>query len=230
MKITKNLIITKENQNDYKKLTECNYLRIESGAKLDAPVLTTTGYIDLSENAKLDAPVLTTTGYIDLRENAKILCKLTNNLKYRSIDHKMFVVEAKKTTKGIKIYSGYNLNNIENKKLIKENAYVAGKDGFFAHGETIKKAISDVQFKIMAEKLKSEPIKEDTIITVKHYRLITGACQVGVDSWMKQVFNEKEQAKILDKGIKAKELLPILTKHNAYGIDRFKSLITFITG
>jgi hypothetical protein len=181
----------------------------------------------LRENAKLDAPVLTTTGYIDLSENAKLICKATKTLNYKSIDRKMFVSESEKTTKGIKIYLGYNLNSIEKGKLIKEVAFVAEKEGFFAHGESVKKAISDVQFKMMSEKLKKEPIKEDTIITVNHYRLITGACEMGVISWMKQVFNEKEQAKILDKGIKAKELLPILQENNAYGFDKFKSLITF---
>ena len=105
--------------------------------------------------------------------------------------------------------------------------FVAHKGEYTAHGKTIKKAVSDVEFKIVSEKLKKEPIKEDTVITIQHYRLITGACESGVISWMKQVFNEKERAKILDKGINAKELLPILTKHNAYGIYRFKSLITF---
>jgi len=96
-----------------------------------------------------------------------------------------------------------------------------------AHGETLQKAKEDFRFKLIAEKLKSEPILEDTIITIKHYRLLTGACELGVNSWMQSQFNEKERAIIIEKGIKAKELLPILVKSNAYGIDRFKKLVKF---
>ena len=50
---------------------------------------------------------------------------------------------------------------MEKGKLIKEVAFVAEKEGFFAHGESVKKAISDLQFKMMSEKLKKEPTKED---------------------------------------------------------------------
>jgi len=46
-----------------------------------------------------------------------------------------------------------------------------------AHGNTVKKAIGDLEFKFVAEKLKKEPIKKDTIITDMYYRLITGACE-----------------------------------------------------
>jgi len=96
-----------------------------------------------------------------------------------------------------------------------------------AHGETIRQAREDFEFKIVSEKLKSEPIKEDTVITVKHYRLITGACELGVKSWLQETFTDKERAEVLENGIKAKDLLPILIKKNAYGIDRFKKLVTF---
>jgi hypothetical protein len=109
---------------------------------------------------------------------------------------------------------------MDNKKVKKHECYVAEKDNFFAHGNDIKKAISDLQFKIVADKLKKEPIHEDTEITVNHYRLITGACELGVKSWM-------EQNNITVESIKAKDLLPILKKTNAYGLERFQNLITF---
>ena len=187
---------------------------------MDAPVLTTSGNIDLRENAKLDAPVLTTSGNIDLRENAKLVTKLTKKLNYKSVDNTMFVIEGEKTSKGIKILSGYILRSFDKKKLVKEVCFVAEKDNFFAHGDTVKKAISDLQFKIISEKLKKEPIKKDTIITIQYYRLITGACEIGVKSWMKQNNIKKES-------YKASELLPLLEKTNAYGLSKFKSLITF---
>jgi hypothetical protein len=104
-------------------------------------------------------------------------------------------------------------------QINKGASFLAEKEGFTAHGETVKKAVSDLQFKIVAEKLKSEPIEADTIITINHYRLITGACEFGVKSWM-------EQNKVKEN-IKASELLPILKKTGAYGIDKFQSLLTF---
>jgi hypothetical protein len=104
------------------------------------------------------------------------------------------------------------------------------KGNYSAHGETLKKANEDVQFKIVAEKLKKEPIKPDTEFTVKYYRLLTGACDMGCRNWMQQhniPFDVIEGNTVEKKPITAKELLPLLEKSNAYGIDRFKSLITF---
>jgi hypothetical protein len=98
--------------------------------------------------------------------------------------------------------------------------FISQKDNFTAHGKTIKKSIEDLEFKVISEKLKKEPIKEDTIIDIKYYRLITGACESGVKSWMQQNNIKKES-------YKAKELLPLLVKTNAYGVYKFKSLITF---
>jgi len=114
------------------------------------------------------------------------------------------------------------------KKVHSQKEFYLVTDGTtHAHGEPLQKAKEDFRFKLMAEKLKNEPIKEDTVITINHYRLITGACQMGVDNWMNQVFTDKERKMVVDKGIKAKDLLPILKKNNAYGLDRFQQLVSF---
>ena len=108
--------------------------------------------------------------------------------------------------------------------------FVAQKGNYTAHGKTVKKAISDLEFKIISEKLKNEPIEQNTEFTVKKYRLITGACDSGCRLFMnrnnipyKVIDNETVEL----KPIKAKDLLPILEKSNAYGIDKIKSLINF---
>ena len=49
---------------------------------------------------------------------------------------------------------------------------------------------------------------------------MTGACELGVKNWIEQ--NEIKKDKI-----KAKDLLPILEKTNAYGLSNFKKLLTF---
>ncbi len=85
----------------------------------------------------------------------------------------------------------------------------------------MKKAISDLQFKVVAETLKKEPIKADTKVTVNHFRLITGACEIGCKNWMEQ---NGLSGKV---EITAKELLPILRKTKAYGLERFEMMIQF---
>ena len=117
--------------------------------------------------------------------------------------------------------------NIDNNKILHakyigrdETFYIAKQDNFYAHGKDLHKAIEDLKFKIISEKLKNEPINKDTIIDIKYYRLITGACEFGVKQWI-------ESNNISKESYRADELLPILEKTNAYGVDKFKSLITF---
>jgi hypothetical protein len=102
----------------------------------------------------------------------------------------------------------------------KDTFFIVKKDTYYAHGADLRKAFEDVKFKIIAEKLKNEPINPDTEITINHYRLITGACEMGVKNWM-------DQNNITVDAIKAKDLFPILKKSNAYGFEKFKTLITF---
>jgi hypothetical protein len=97
--------------------------------------------------------------------------------------------------------------------------YLVSEDGFYAHGETLKQACNDLKFKIIAEKLKNEPINKDTILNVQYYRTVTGACEIGCKDWMKQ--------NNIQEPITAGELFPILEKTNAYGFEKFKNLITF---
>ncbi len=166
-------------------------------------------------------PQLTSVGgdlyvYSNVTLNVKFLTKIN----YIVADGKVFYIESKKTSKGITIYSGFNIKGVNNCKVKKQDIiYLASKDDFFAHGETIKKAVEDLQFKVVSEKLKNEPIKEDTILTIQYYRLLTGACEFGVKEWMS---NNK-----ISEGITAKELLPILERTNAYGLSKFKSLVKF---
>ena len=115
-----------------------------------------------------------------------------------------------------------------------KESWLVVKGNYSAHGETLKKANEDVQFKIVAEKLKKEPIKPDTIITVEYYRIVTGACREGIRLWLTAnniphtVTGTGDNMRVVEKTpIKAKDLLPILEKSHAWGFERFKSLITF---
>jgi hypothetical protein len=101
------------------------------------------------------------------------------------------------------------------------SGYIVQKGNFTAHGKTIKKSIEDLEFKIISEKLKKEPINADTVFTVQYYRTLTGACEQGCRQWL-STNNMNDTDSIL-----AKDLLTILEKTNAYGLDKFKKLITF---
>jgi len=98
--------------------------------------------------------------------------------------------------------------------------FIVKKGRYTAHGKSVKEAIKDVEFKAITQKLKKAPIKEDTIINIQYYRTITGACEQGCRSWINR--NNIEVTEI-----KAKDLLPLLEKANAYGLNKFKKLITW---
>jgi hypothetical protein len=140
-----------------------------------------------------------------------------NNKKYAMIDGIFCEIISEKqqtiSEQMVIVFSAKKVNK-------KEQFFIVKKDSYYAHGDDLRKAFEDVQFKIVAEKLKNEPINADTEITVNHYRLITGACEMGVKSWM-------SQNNISVEKITAKDLLPILKKSNAYGLERFKQLLTF---
>lgn len=74
--------------------------------------------------------------------------------------------------------------------------------------------------KLLLRNSRKTRLIKDTIISVQYYRIITGACQQGCESWIKANNIKKDK-------YKASELLPILEKTNAYGLGKFKSLLQF---
>ena len=136
-------------------------------------------------------------------------------LKVENVDGDCFVIENEKNKDGITIYSGYNLKYLPLES--NDKCFVAKKDNFTAHGVDIHKAVEDLLYKISADKLKNEPVYPDTIVTIKHFKAITGACDLGMSDW-------KLQNNIIVDELKASELLILLEKTNAYGLDKFKQL------
>ena len=235
------LIIKKGDNTDYSHLTTVTgHIYIYEGGSLDAPNLKESGYIDIYEGGSFDAPNLketasiyisegvsfaapnltTVTGDIDIYEGGSLDADVLKGLKYEAIDGCLFVIESERTVRGILVYSGYNVLKITNGELIKEECFVAKSKGFNAHGKTIKKAIEDVKFKIISDKLKKDPINKDTMISINYYHHATGSCISGIESWKKQQGIEVDE-------IRADDLLIILESTNAYGLGKFKELINF---
>lgn len=138
MKHIGNLII---NDNlDYSHITEVTgNLYIYS--KTEMPNLTSVwGCLYINSNGSLVANNLTTVNGKDLN--------------YKIIDDSIFVIQSKKIKDNIKIYKGYNIVGLKNSIPKKELCYFVESEKFFAHGKTIKKAIEDLNFKILSNKLK----------------------------------------------------------------------------
>jgi len=164
------------------------------------------GYLDLGSNTKRirsEVKPISINRNFFWNKNGKI---------YAKIDGVFCEILNEKKKDDYTIYSAKKVNR-------DDNFFIAKKGDFYAHGDTVKKAIEDVEFKVISEKLKNEPIKKDTILTIQYYRLLTGACEMGVKDWM-----DKNKVK---EGIRADELLPLLEKTQAYGLSKFKQLVSW---
>ena len=93
----------------------------------------------------------------------------------------------------------------------KENAcYVASSMGFFAHGDSIKKAVSDLDYKIKASAGKIEAVKSAVSadgFDMPTWRAASGACESGTVAWLRDKgvspvpdFIPMEKAKSLMRG------------------------------
>ena len=196
-------------------------LTIRQGDNRDYSKLTeVTGDLSIYSDSKLEAANLTTVGgNLHILANAKLEAAFLKDLKWKAVDRNLFIIESTKSKADITIYKGYNAKGVKDNIIKKEDCYVAECGKFYAHGKSIKKAVEDLQFKLISEKLKNEPINKDTVIDIKYYRLVTGACEFGVKSFI--------ESNGLKESYKASELLPILESKHAYGVEKFKSLLTF---
>jgi hypothetical protein len=108
--------------------------------------------------------------------------------------------------------------------------YIVQKGKYTAHAKTPKKGIEDLNFKIFVKNLKNKYIQKDTLMTVKLYRTITGACDNGVQNWLRTnniPFKVIDNETIEENPITAEELLPLLEETKAYGLEKIKTLINW---
>lgn len=91
------------------------------------------------------------------------------------------ILRSKKNREGFEISKGTFFNT-------KKECFVAKKDKYTAHGETIRQAIEDVNFKYLQENSNVQDIvnqvKSTNKITVSQFRLITGACSTGCKNFL----------------------------------------------
>ena len=116
------------------------------------------------------------------------LSKITyksKDLNVKCIDGDCMVIKSSKNLDDYIICKTYYFDDYKNENL--DIIYIAEKDGFTAHGKTLKQAIADVSFKILQDKDVSEHImrvKSQGFVTPNDYRLITGACRQGTERFL----------------------------------------------
>lgn len=100
-----------------------------------------------------------------------------------------------------------------------KKVFVALKEAFAAHGDSLKKAIEDCNFKFLQSTIDVEAyaqeVKERGVMTVMDYRLLTGACKSGCMHFLKQK-GVKETEMELEKAL---ELV-----QGSYGSERVNKL------
>jgi len=135
------------------------------------------------------------------------------------VDGYTMIVKGRKSKGDFTIYNTEYLVG-SNSTFNYSKCIVAEKGGYFAHGRTIKEAIEDVNFKYLQETLDVKQLVKDIkdcgYITSNDYRLLTGACRLGVDRFM--VLNNITDDKLpIDK---AKKLV-----EGHYGYAKFMELL-----
>ena len=191
-----------------------------SAENASLPLLEKSGYVDIrAENASL--PLLEKSGSVNIRaENASlpVLTEVSRSFKWEGkhtingdtfnvliIDDMPTILGKWKTKDGVKSCKAWYARNFgkDNPVRREENkCYVASLLGVFAHGETLRKAHEDLDYKIKANAGRSDAI----ISAVKSggfdmptWRASSGACRDGTIAWLR------------DKGItKVPEFIPML--------------------
>ena len=101
-----------------------------------------------------------------------------------------------------------------------EIVYVVEKDGFSAHGSSVRKAVTDWQFKCMEHVDVSEHIAriaQQGYMDANDYRLLTGACQQGTDHFL------QEHNLTWDDTMPVEEVLKIT--EGFYGFEKFQEAV-----
>ena len=100
---------------------------------------------------------------------------------FRYVDSYTMIIDRSREQEGYKIHAARYLRGGSVNKL--PRCFIAERDGLYAHGETVREAISDLQYK-MAERadvaeVAAEICKTGTV-TLAQFRAITGACREGI--------------------------------------------------
>jgi len=141
------------------------------------------GYVDLESLTTLPEGVkFENQGYVYLESlTSPVQTYLGKEREFRHIDGHTMLIISKKEQDDYTVYNAKYFGGGEIKKL--KSCYIAETQGVFAHGETLKSAIEDVQYKLSERVGKQDAIDRVRLskqVTVNDFRIITGACRDGM--------------------------------------------------
>ena len=210
-----NLEITSQNSQNYKNLVEVTGdLYIYSNAELSAPLLESVGG-DLSINSNAIEKFPNNVKIKCLRE----ICGNIGRLKFELIDGIACAVLSTRSRDGL-IIKRCRKSIFKNAALTGDVFFVASDKKNNAHGKTAKQALEELAFKGMdrnVDKYRNMPLntKKTPNEWGSIYRIITGACQFGVELFKSE--------KKLKKSYTLEEILK--ETQGTFGYKRFKEII-----
>ena len=207
-----NLKIKKGDKNDYSEVEEIKgYLYIDSNATLESLQTVGSG-LYIHSNATLEAKSLQTVGgglYIDsnatleakkAKYNVKEAKKIAFEFNFNCFLKLGFVFADGILAKLITKHTNKNGANVYKVQIVgqKETSYCIEANGVFAHGETIKQAKEDLEYKFQDRDTSMyKNYTLDTVITFKEalqmYHDITGACSGGTKHFVEHVLKVKKK-------------------------------------
>lgn len=157
-------------------------------------------WISLAEYATegIEIPIFAKSAQIGNKEYLDYKGRILNEEYYYILINKKFtpliiadgskmVVLSKKKANDITIYKTTYLSDFLSEEKNKKAQYVVSNGEFNAHGQDIKEAMEDLQFKILKSKNVKEHIEricKQGFMTANDYRVITGACRYGINKWL----------------------------------------------
>ena len=183
--------------------------------------ITHQGYVDLRSLTTLPEGVkFENQGSVDLESLTTPFVYRNKTITLKTIDGLPMLLDSKKQKGEFEIVQARYFGGGPLNKLKK--CYIATRGEFHAHGDSIKEAINDVNFKFLQENLDTKKlvkeIKQKQTVNINEYRLLTGACSAGVNAF------------IANRGLQDKDKLPLsevlsITQGH-YGGSRMQELFT----
>jgi hypothetical protein len=187
-------------------LSAGGYLYLSSLTALpEGASLSAGGYLYLSSLTALpEGASLSAGGGLDLSSLTEERQRYAGkSIRLRTIDGLCTRLISSRKVDGVTIWSAqYFKGHLDSDP----RCYVAQDGDFYAHGKTVEKALRDLRFKRAQANLDPEElvqeIKRRGIVTFNDYRLLTGACEEGLEVGLQALGKEGAEEMPLDEALR----------------------------
>jgi len=184
-----------------------------------------TGHLDITAEG-VSLPMLEKTGYSGVTGSINIRSLVGKHtirgqdLEFEYIDGFTNIIDSRRTQGEFEIikvryFGGGNLADLR-------KCFIARRGELYAHGETIKDAVDDVNFKFLQIDFNASSLVDDIKtrqnVTINDYRLLTGACLNGVHQFLRSHCIDYEN----QESIPLEQVISLTA--NAFGGERIAEL------